>query len=101
MPVVNQIMCSLITKGQGICCACGKRYKGNMWQPAAVISCSDCHRPFNMPLMEVKDFKVSATIHLFAQAQALLHSSHMYHEAKHAFANHGVKFSQLKLTFLP
>lgn len=22
--------------------------------------------------------------------QALLHSSHMYHEAKHAFANHGI-----------
>ncbi|KAG0449146.1 hypothetical protein HPP92_027466, partial [Vanilla planifolia] len=28
---------------------------------------------------------------------ALLHSSHMYHEAKHAFANHGVKFSQLEI----
>ncbi|PKU62834.1 Dihydrolipoyl dehydrogenase 1, mitochondrial [Dendrobium catenatum] len=29
--------------------------------------------------------------------QALLHSSHMYYEAKHAFANHGVKFSQLEI----
>ncbi|XP_020599695.1 dihydrolipoyl dehydrogenase 1, mitochondrial-like, partial [Phalaenopsis equestris] len=33
------------------------------------------------------------TIHF----QALLHSSHLYHEAKHAFANHGVKFSQLEV----
>ncbi|KAG0475060.1 hypothetical protein HPP92_014746 [Vanilla planifolia] len=30
-------------------------------------------------------------------SKALLHSSHMYHEAKHAFANHGVKFSQLEI----
>ncbi|RZR80173.1 hypothetical protein BHM03_00006120 [Ensete ventricosum] len=29
--------------------------------------------------------------------QALLHSSHMYHEAKHAFPSHGVKFSQLEI----
>ncbi|KAG0466693.1 hypothetical protein HPP92_018273 [Vanilla planifolia] len=29
--------------------------------------------------------------------QALLHSSHLYHEAKHTFANHGVKFSQLEI----
>ncbi|KAL0903209.1 hypothetical protein M5K25_027569 [Dendrobium thyrsiflorum] len=30
-------------------------------------------------------------------SKALLHSSHMYHEAKHSFANHGVKFSQLEI----
>ncbi|KAI0510838.1 hypothetical protein KFK09_011447 [Dendrobium nobile] len=30
-------------------------------------------------------------------SKALLHSSHMYYEAKHAFANHGVKFSQLEI----
>ncbi|KAJ4734308.1 Dihydrolipoyl dehydrogenase [Rhynchospora pubera] len=30
-------------------------------------------------------------------SKALLHSSHMYHEAKHAFANHGVKFSSLEV----
>ncbi|XP_021817801.1 dihydrolipoyl dehydrogenase, mitochondrial-like [Prunus avium] len=29
--------------------------------------------------------------------QALLHSSHMYHEAKHAFHNHGVKFSSVEV----
>ena len=29
--------------------------------------------------------------------QALLHSSHMYHEAKHAFAAHGVKFSSVEV----
>uniref|UniRef100_A0A803KU80 Dihydrolipoyl dehydrogenase n=1 Tax=Chenopodium quinoa TaxID=63459 RepID=A0A803KU80_CHEQI len=28
---------------------------------------------------------------------ALLHSSHMYHEAKHAFASHGVKFSSVEV----
>ncbi|XP_068660563.1 dihydrolipoyl dehydrogenase, mitochondrial-like [Aristolochia californica] len=30
-------------------------------------------------------------------SKALLHSSHMYHEAEHSFASHGVKFSQLEL----
>ncbi|URD88487.1 dihydrolipoyl dehydrogenase [Musa troglodytarum] len=30
-------------------------------------------------------------------SKALLHSSHMYHEAKHAFPSHGVKFSQLEI----
>ncbi|XP_074571427.1 dihydrolipoyl dehydrogenase 2, mitochondrial-like [Curcuma longa] len=30
-------------------------------------------------------------------SKALLHSSHMYHEAKHAFPNHGVKFAQLEI----
>ncbi|PKA52698.1 Dihydrolipoyl dehydrogenase 1, mitochondrial [Apostasia shenzhenica] len=30
-------------------------------------------------------------------SKALLHSSHMYHEAKHAFASHGVKFSHLEI----
>ncbi|KAG9454758.1 hypothetical protein H6P81_007662 [Aristolochia fimbriata] len=30
-------------------------------------------------------------------SKALLHSSHMYHEAKHSFANHGVKFSQVEV----
>ncbi|XP_022935745.1 dihydrolipoyl dehydrogenase 1, mitochondrial [Cucurbita moschata] len=30
-------------------------------------------------------------------SKALLHSSHMYHEAKHAFAKHGVKFSSLEV----
>ncbi|XP_059429004.1 dihydrolipoyl dehydrogenase, mitochondrial [Corylus avellana] len=30
-------------------------------------------------------------------SKALLHSSHMYHEAKHAFANHGVKFSSVEI----
>ncbi|XP_020273756.1 dihydrolipoyl dehydrogenase, mitochondrial isoform X2 [Asparagus officinalis] len=30
-------------------------------------------------------------------SKALLHSSHMYHEAVHAFPNHGVKFSQLEV----
>lgn len=30
-------------------------------------------------------------------SKALLHSSHMYHEAKHAFASHGVKFSNLEI----
>ncbi|RLM97751.1 dihydrolipoyl dehydrogenase, mitochondrial [Panicum miliaceum] len=29
--------------------------------------------------------------------QALLHSSHMYHEAKSSFAHHGVKFSNLEI----
>lgn len=29
--------------------------------------------------------------------QALLHSSHMYHEAKHSFASHGVKFAQVEV----
>ncbi|XP_019161403.1 PREDICTED: dihydrolipoyl dehydrogenase 1, mitochondrial-like, partial [Ipomoea nil] len=29
--------------------------------------------------------------------QALLHSSHMYHEATHSFANHGVKFSSVEV----
>ncbi|KAJ6816732.1 dihydrolipoyl dehydrogenase 1, mitochondrial-like [Iris pallida] len=30
-------------------------------------------------------------------SKALLHSSHMFHEAKHAFASHGVKFSQVEI----
>lgn len=30
-------------------------------------------------------------------SKALLHSSHMYYEAKHAFASHGIKFSQLEV----
>ncbi|KAL9240763.1 hypothetical protein vseg_014946 [Gypsophila vaccaria] len=30
-------------------------------------------------------------------SKALLHSSHMYHEAKHAFANHGVKCSSVEI----
>ncbi|KAH7678590.1 dihydrolipoamide dehydrogenase protein [Dioscorea alata] len=30
-------------------------------------------------------------------SKALLHSSHMYHEAKHAFPHHGVQFSDLKI----
>nr|GMD73990.1 dihydrolipoyl dehydrogenase, mitochondrial [Ipomoea batatas] len=30
-------------------------------------------------------------------SKALLHSSHMYHEATHSFANHGVKFSSVEL----
>lgn len=30
-------------------------------------------------------------------SKALLHSSHMYHEAKHAFASHGVKFSSVEV----
>lgn len=30
-------------------------------------------------------------------SKALLHSSHMYHEAKHSFANHGVKFSSVEV----
>ncbi|CAM8929882.1 unnamed protein product [Rhodiola kirilowii] len=30
-------------------------------------------------------------------SKALLHSSHMYHEAKHAFANHGVKVSSVEV----
>ncbi|KAF3334512.1 dihydrolipoyl dehydrogenase [Carex littledalei] len=30
-------------------------------------------------------------------SKALLHSSHMYHEAKHAFPNHGVKFASLEI----
>ncbi|ONI27920.1 hypothetical protein PRUPE_1G110900 [Prunus persica] len=30
-------------------------------------------------------------------SKALLHSSHMYHEAKHAFHNHGVKFSSVEV----
>ncbi|KAI3841186.1 hypothetical protein MKX03_004890 [Papaver bracteatum] len=30
-------------------------------------------------------------------SKALLHSSHMYHEAKHAFANHGVKVSNVEV----
>lgn len=30
-------------------------------------------------------------------SKALLHSSHMYYEAKHAFAKHGIKFSQLEI----
>ncbi|KAG9451005.1 hypothetical protein H6P81_010970 [Aristolochia fimbriata] len=30
-------------------------------------------------------------------SKALLHSSHMYHEAKHAFAGHGVKISGLEV----
>ncbi|XP_058076123.1 dihydrolipoyl dehydrogenase, mitochondrial-like [Magnolia sinica] len=30
-------------------------------------------------------------------SKALLHSSHMYHEAKHAFPSHGVKFGQLEI----
>lgn len=29
--------------------------------------------------------------------QALLHSSHMFHEAKHSFANHGVKVSSVEV----
>ena len=29
--------------------------------------------------------------------QALLHSSHMYHEAKASFAHHGIKFSNLEI----
>ncbi|KAL0388924.1 UNVERIFIED_CONTAM: Leghemoglobin reductase [Sesamum radiatum] len=28
---------------------------------------------------------------------ALLHSSHMYHEAKHSFANHGIKLSSVEV----
>ncbi|KAE8730970.1 Leghemoglobin reductase [Hibiscus syriacus] len=30
-------------------------------------------------------------------SKALLHSSHMYHEAKHSFANHGVKLSSVEV----
>ncbi|GAB2222168.1 hypothetical protein Droror1_Dr00013371 [Drosera rotundifolia] len=30
-------------------------------------------------------------------SKALLHSSHMYHEAKHSFAHHGVKFSSVEV----
>lgn len=30
-------------------------------------------------------------------SKALLHSSHMYHEALHAFPSHGVKFAQLEI----
>ncbi|KAK9139101.1 hypothetical protein Scep_008782 [Stephania cephalantha] len=30
-------------------------------------------------------------------SKALLHSSHMYHEAKHSFANHGVKVSNVEI----
>ena len=30
-------------------------------------------------------------------SKALLHSSHMYHEAQHAFANHGIKFSSVEV----
>ncbi|KAF6152542.1 hypothetical protein GIB67_012989 [Kingdonia uniflora] len=30
-------------------------------------------------------------------SKALLHSSHMFHEAQHSFASHGVKFSQLEV----
>ncbi|XP_043704399.1 dihydrolipoyl dehydrogenase 1, mitochondrial-like [Telopea speciosissima] len=30
-------------------------------------------------------------------SKALLHSSHMYHEAKHAFPSHGVKFSSVEV----
>ncbi|KAL2922248.1 Dihydrolipoyl dehydrogenase 1 mitochondrial [Bienertia sinuspersici] len=30
-------------------------------------------------------------------SKALLHSSHMYHEAKHSFASHGVKFSSVEV----
>ncbi|KAK9992014.1 hypothetical protein SO802_026999 [Lithocarpus litseifolius] len=30
-------------------------------------------------------------------SKALLHSSHMYHEAQHSFANHGVKFSSVEI----
>ncbi|KAL8481266.1 hypothetical protein ACS0TY_027695 [Phlomoides rotata] len=30
-------------------------------------------------------------------SKALLHSSHMYHEAKHTFANHGVKFGSVEV----
>ncbi|XP_078161230.1 leghemoglobin reductase-like [Carex rostrata] len=30
-------------------------------------------------------------------SKALLHSSHMYHEAKHAFPSHGVKFASLEI----
>ncbi|KAI3993355.1 hypothetical protein MKX01_010098 [Papaver californicum] len=30
-------------------------------------------------------------------SKALLHSSHMYHEAKHGFANHGVKVSNVEV----
>ncbi|XP_073046310.1 leghemoglobin reductase-like [Primulina eburnea] len=30
-------------------------------------------------------------------SKALLHSSHMYHEAKHSFANHGVKISSVEV----
>ncbi|KAJ3669592.1 hypothetical protein LUZ60_011542 [Juncus effusus] len=30
-------------------------------------------------------------------SKALLHSSHMYHEAKHSFESHGVKFSDLQV----
>ncbi|XP_074307350.1 dihydrolipoyl dehydrogenase, mitochondrial-like [Silene latifolia] len=30
-------------------------------------------------------------------SKALLHSSHMYHEAKHSFANHGVKCSSVEI----
>ncbi|KAM6567884.1 dihydrolipoyl dehydrogenase, mitochondrial [Cannabis sativa] len=30
-------------------------------------------------------------------SKALLHSSHMYHEAKHSFSNHGVKFASVEV----
>ncbi|KAH6795242.1 mitochondrial lipoamide dehydrogenase 1 [Perilla frutescens var. hirtella] len=30
-------------------------------------------------------------------SKALLHSSHLYHEAKHSFANHGVKFASVEV----
>lgn len=30
-------------------------------------------------------------------SKALLHSSHMYHEAKHSFASHGVKFASVEV----
>ncbi|KAJ8767486.1 hypothetical protein K2173_017530 [Erythroxylum novogranatense] len=30
-------------------------------------------------------------------SKALLHSSHMFHEAQHSFANHGVKFSSVEI----
>ncbi|GAA0140949.1 oxidoreductase [Lithospermum erythrorhizon] len=30
-------------------------------------------------------------------SKALLHSSHMYHEAKHSFGSHGVKFSNVEI----
>ncbi|MQL94604.1 hypothetical protein Taro_027261 [Colocasia esculenta] len=34
---------------------------------------------------------------VFPFSQALLHSSHMYHEATHSFPSHGVKFSQVEV----
>ncbi|KAK1280838.1 hypothetical protein QJS04_geneDACA004648 [Acorus gramineus] len=48
----------------------------------------------DLPLSLSHSLSISIGISSF---EALLHSSHMYHEATHAFSSHGIKFSQVEV----